>query len=182
MVGVGAKKKLDVADLDEDEKALVKRVRMDRLEVERMKVEEKKAFLRGVEPMVVGKGQEERDVEKGPETSDAGVWEWGSSESNVEFRKRLVGEINCLICKVSRDAQIKKFSRGIAQYNLKNSKTISVAYGEKVKKLLYSEKYEEHHAFLHSFFSEFKQGENIKPGAIVRDWMKKKGLVWTHYC
>ena len=48
VVGVEAKRTLDVADLDKDEKALKKRVRVDRLEVERMKVEEeKKAFLRG---------------------------------------------------------------------------------------------------------------------------------------
>ena len=43
--------------------------------------------------MVPGKGQEERDVEKGPGMTDAGVWEkCGSNESNVEFRKRLVGD------------------------------------------------------------------------------------------
>lgn len=92
--------------------------------------------------------------------------------------------MNALILKVSRDARTtKEVSRGTAPYNLKYSKNIRVAYGEQVRKLLYSKKYEEHHAFCESFFLEFPQnsGGKVKPGSIAEAFRKRVGLVWKHY-
>lgn len=105
-------------------------------------------------------------------------------ENRTQFRSRLMGEMNSLILKLSREAKTGKVSRGTAPYNLKNSRNVKVAYGKEAQQLLFSKKYEEHHAFCNAFFEELKQntGGKVKPGAKAEAFRKREGIVWKYFC
>lgn len=175
MGSVLSKRPTATVEMDDDEKALVKKVRMKLLE------DQWESLSRGVsnkcgDGAVAGKGTGLSDV-------DVSVG-CRSGENKTQFRSRLMGRMNSLIVKLSQETKTKKVRRGTAEYNLKNSRYVKVAYGEEAQKFLYSEKYIEHHAFCDAFFEEFKQnkGGKVKPGAKAEAFRKNAGIVWKHYC
>lgn len=160
---------LKVVEMDEDEKALAKKLRMAQMAADLAKVEAKNT-----------------DAAGGVVKSDGGE-EKGVRGENFAYRAIAFPKVNRLVLEASKKTlgafgKKAKPKRSTLQYSLKHhQKTIRVAFHEHVRTFLYSNNPEEKD-FLTDFYSEFKQASSkTGPGNKAEEYRKEHGMEWTYH-
>lgn len=166
--GDGANRRLKVVEMDEEEKALAKKVRMARMEAEIASLEAKKT-------------EAEEAVKTG------GDKKGGVRANELEYRKSAFSKVNQLILEASENTlkewgKDKQPNRDTLEYNLKyNQQTMRVAFNDNVKTFLYSLKPGEKE-FLDVFYSKLKEkSEKTKAGSKAEGYRKENKIEWRYH-
>ncbi|CAM9467691.1 unnamed protein product [Ectocarpus sp. 4 AP-2014] len=158
--------------MDEEEKALAKKLRMARMQAELANIEAQKTVV-------------QKDIEKVVK-SDCGEKK-GVRDVMFASRSSAFSKVNRLVLEASKETRRafgKKatMNRSTLQYSLKNhQKTLRVAFHEHVRTFLYSQNPKEKD-FLDGFYLEFKEKSlATKPGSKAENYRKEKQIGWAHH-
>lgn len=165
-----------MVEIDDEEKALAKKLRMARMAAHLANIEAQKTV---VEKVV------EKDVEKVVK-SDCGEKK-GVRGVVLASRSSAFSKVNRLVLEASKKTleafgKEKEPKRRTLEYSLKHDqKTIRVAFHEHVQSFLYLQNPGEKE-FLNRFYVDLKEKSlKSKPGSKAEDYRKDRGIEWAYH-
>lgn len=163
---------LKAAEMDEEEKAFAKKVRMARMADVLANIEAKKTVVEKVAEKVVKSDCDEKKGVRGVVLAS---------------RANAFSKVNRLVLEASKKTleafgEEKKPKRRTLEYSLKHDqKTIRVAFHEHVQSFLYSQNPGEKE-FLDGFYLDLKQkSSQSKPGSKAERFRKGHEMEWTYH-
>lgn len=173
VMGDGAYRKLDVVEMDDEEKDLVrqerKATRKANIAIEEKREKEAKT------------AQYENKVDTG--VKSGGRKKGGVRADRLEYRKSAFAKINQLVLKASKLKKLgkgKKPKRMTLEYSLKNDqKTVRVAFHDNVKRFLHSANPGEKD-FLDGFYLNLIDGKS-RPGSKAVAYAREHRIEWSYH-